>query len=181
MEAERAILDVTMELLATEGYRLLTLDKVASLARVSKSTMYRRWPSKEHLVIAAFDQSPPLVPKGKGKVLDEVLDILSQFVDIMHSTPLAGVLPTLVGERAHNHALAQALDPVIERRRAPIKEILKRAIDKGELPKSIDMELAVDAIMGPILLRLFFLQGDLSKKTMRDLLKVVLRGLGAAV
>lgn len=178
-ESERAILDTTLDLLATEGYSVLTLDKVASKARVSKSTIYRRWPSKEHLVIAAFDETPPLVPSGKGKVQDELLDLIQQFIDVTHSTPLAGVLPTLVGERAHNHDLAVALDPLIERRRDPVKTILRRAIANGEVPKSIDLELATDMIMGPVLLRLFFQHGDLSKRGLRSLIKTALRGLGA--
>lgn len=168
-----------MELLAEEGYSVLTLDKVAARARASKTTIYRRWPSKEHLVIAAFDRSPPLLPRGKGPVLEELLDLVCQFIGLVHNSPLAGVLPTLVGERSHNHQLAVVLDPVIERRRDPTRIVLRRAVDNGELPKNTDIELALDAIMGPLMMRLFFVQGDVSKKAMRNLLKVVLKGLGA--
>lgn len=167
-----------MELLAEHGYSVLTLDKVAARARASKTTIYRRWPSKEHLVIAAFDRSPPLVPKGRGPVLEELLDLLLQFIGVLHSTPLAGVLPTLVGERAHNHDLAEALDPLIAKRRDPLKVALRRGIDQGELPADIDMEMAVDAIMGPVILRLFFLHGDVRKSALRKLLKLTLKGLG---
>jgi AcrR family transcriptional regulator len=169
-----------MELLAEEGFRALTLDRVAVRARASKTTMYRRWPSKEHLVIAAFDRLPPLVPRGRGPVLEELLDLLCQFVGVMQNTSLADVLPTLVGARTHNHDLAAALDPVIERRREPTRTVLRRAIEKGELPKTLDMDVAVDAIMGPIILRLIFLPGDVSKPAIRKLLKVVLGGLRVA-
>lgn len=176
--SEDAILNATMELLAEYGYSVLTLDKVAARARASKTTIYRRWPSKEHLVIAAFDRSPPLVPKGRGPVLEELLDLLLQFIGVLHSTPLAGVLPTLVGERAHNHQLAEALDPLIERRRDPLKRALRRGIEQGELPADIDLEMAVDAIMGPVILRLFFLHGDVRKSALRKMLKLTLKGLG---
>lgn len=176
--SEDAILNATMELLAEYGYSVLTLDKVAARARASKTTIYRRWPSKEHLVIAAFDRSPPLVPKGRGPVLEELLDLLLQFIGVLHSTPLAGVLPTLVGERAHNHQLAEALDPLIERRRDPLKTALRRGIEQGELPADIDLEMAVDAIMGPVILRLFFLHGDVRKSALRKMLKLTLKGLG---
>lgn len=179
-ESEEAILKATMELLAEGGYSILTLDKIAARARASKTTIYRRWPSKEHLVIAALDRTPPLQPRGRGPVLEELLDLLSQFIGVLDSTPLAGALPTLVGERAHNPGLAAVLDPLIARRRDPVKEVLRRAIDNGELPRSTDLELAVDAIMGPMVLRLFFLQGDVSRRALRKLLKLVLTGLGAS-
>jgi AcrR family transcriptional regulator len=179
--SERAILDATIDLLAREGYSVLTLDKVAAQARVSKSTIYRRWPSKEHLVIAAFDTTPPLVSKGEGTVVDELVDLLAQFVGVTHSTPLAGVLPTLLGERAHNHALAEVLDPLVERRRGPLRQALKRGIRSGVVPKNTNIELAVDAVMGPVCLRRFFLRGDVNPRALREIVKVALRGLGATI
>ncbi len=50
--SEEAILEATGKLLSSEGYLGLTVSKVAARARASKSTIYRRWPTKEHLVIA---------------------------------------------------------------------------------------------------------------------------------
>lgn len=178
-QAEDAILAAVTELLAELGYGAVTTDKIAARARVSKSTIYRRWPSKEHLAIAALSRSPLLKASNKGNVLDELSDVLLQFVGIVHGTPLAGVLLTLLGERVHNAALAAELDRVIEQRRWPVKAILQRAIERKELPSDIDMELAVDALLGPLMLRLFFLPGDVSRKAVRALLAVALRGLGA--
>lgn len=180
-ESENAILDATLELLTEKGYSVLTVSKVAARAQASKSTIYRRWSSKEHLVIAAFDRMPALKVTTGGTLVEQLTDQLCQFISIMHHSPLAGVLPTLVGERAHNHQLAEALDPLIERRRAPTKTLLMQAIENGELPKDTDLEMAVDAIMGPILLRLFFFRGDVSRKVVTKLVRLVLHGLGASV
>src|SRR5882757_4568739 len=51
---ETELLDVTLRLLQQEGYDGLTLDAVAATARASKATVYRRWPTKAELVLAAF-------------------------------------------------------------------------------------------------------------------------------
>ena len=56
---------------------------------------------------------------------------------------------------------------------------LRRAIERGELPQDTDVELAVDAIMGTTVLRMYFFPGDLDVKSMRKFLIVLLRGLGA--
>ena len=51
---ETELLAVTLQLLQQHGYDRLTLDAVAATARASKATVYRRWPTKAELVLAAF-------------------------------------------------------------------------------------------------------------------------------
>jgi AcrR family transcriptional regulator len=181
-EAERVILDTTMHLLVSEGYAGFTLDKVAAQARVSKSTIYRRWPSKEHLVIAAFDRAPFLTPADKGSVVEDLVSVVLEFINIVRTTALAAALPVLVGERSKNPALAEAYDPWLERRRAAVKQIVERAIARGELPEGLDLNTAVDMVMGPVILRLFFYdKGDLSRISVRDLVSRAVRGMGGSI
>jgi len=181
-EAERVILDTTMQLLVSEGYAGFTLDKVAAQARVSKSTIYRRWPSKEHLVIAAFDRAPFLTPADKGSVVEDLVSVVLEFINIVRTTALAAALPVLVGERSKNPALAEAYDPWLERRRAAVKQIVERAIARGELPEGLDLNTAVDMVMGPVILRLFFYdKGDLSRISVRDLVSRAVRGMGGSI
>lgn len=177
-ELEGNILEVTLDLLAKVGYGGLTVDKIAAQARVSKSTIYRRWPSKEHLVIASFDQLPQLGNCDTGNLAEDLFCVLHQFVQIMASTPLGGALPAFIEERSRNPAFADALDPMIDSRRGPIKNILSKAIERGELPGGLDLDLAVDAIIGPVMLRLFFLQNTVDEDALRAFIRVVLPGLG---
>ena len=179
MQSEEAIIYATTMLLTDEGYASLTVAKVAARARASKSTIYRRWPTKEHLVIEAFNRWPALSPSDKGDVMSDLLDLFRQFLRILHKPPSNAIMPTLVAERAYNPALAAVFDPLMQRRRDPVRVILMRAIERGELPRSTDVELAVDAIMGITVLRLYFIPGDLSIKAMRRFLEVLLHGLGA--
>jgi AcrR family transcriptional regulator len=181
-----AILAASRELLFEMGYGGLTLDKVAAHAKVSKATIYRRWPSKEHLVIAALEQMEPIEGGRHGNVLEDLADALVQFALHVHSAPstlkseqrIVGMLPSLLAECATNPSLSAALDAFLERRRGPVKAILRRAIEAGELPAGLDLELACDAIMGPILVRLFFTRSEVDEQTVRRLLGFVLGGLG---
>lgn len=179
MRSEEAIIKATMQYLSDEGYASLTVGKVAARARASKSTIYRRWPTKEHLVIEAFNRWPALAPRDKGDVLSDLLDLYRQFLRILHRPPSNAIMPTLVAERAHNPALAAVFDPLMERRRDPARIVFRRAIERGELPPDTDVELAVDAIMGTTVLRMYFFPGNLDIKSMRKFLIVLLRGLGA--
>jgi len=177
--SEEAIIRATTSLLADGRYADLTVSKVAARARASKSTIYRRWPTKEHLVIEAFNRWPELVPHDKGDLMSDLIDLYRQFLRVLHRPPSNAIMPTLVAERAHNPALAAVFDPLMQRRRDPSRFVLKRAVERGELPADTDVELAVDALMGVTILRMYFFPGNLSIPAIRKFLTVLLRGLGA--
>jgi AcrR family transcriptional regulator len=177
--SEEAIIRATTALLADERYASITVSKVAARARASKSTIYRRWPTKEHLVIEAFNRWPALTPHDRGDLLSDLLNLYRQFLRILHKPPSNAIMPTLVAERAHNPALAAVFDPLMQRRRDPVRVVLRRAIERGELPRDTNIELAVDAIMGVTVLRMYFIPGNLSIPAIRDFLTVLLRGLKA--
>jgi AcrR family transcriptional regulator len=177
-ESEDAILNAVMLILASDGYVGLTTDKIAARARVSKSTIYRRWATKEHMVLAAFTRTSPLEPVDTGDLEQDLLNIVEQFVRLLRETPLGGALPALMVERLHNPALAAAFDPIVTRRREPAKIVLERAIQRGTLEPVLDMELALDLIFGPVTLRALFMSGDVTRDALLALIRAALRGLG---
>lgn len=176
-ESEESILSVTLDLLVERGYRGVTINSVSSKAKVSKSTIYRRWESKEELILAAFDRMPALEPPDTGNVEDDLVGIVKQFIGFVQNTSLSTVLPILIGECANNPSLMEALDPLVERRREPTKGILQRAVERGELSAELDLDTMADIVIGPILLRLFFVLGDVSDKAVRQIVRAALDGL----
>ena len=179
-ESEQAILDATMELLSELGYRSVTVDAIAARAGASKSTIYRRWPTKENLVIAAFGQTPLLTPPPRGDVIEQLVEVINQFARAMQDTPLGGVLPALVAERGHNPSLDEALGPLVRQRRQTTVDILKQAIARGELPDGINYELAVDLLTGPVLQRIMVMGQKTDRRFVRQVVQVVCSGLRAA-
>jgi AcrR family transcriptional regulator len=179
LESEEAILEATGKLLSSEGYLGLTVSKVAARARASKSTIYRRWPTKEHLVMAAFDRWPTMVPRDRGDLLSDLLDLYQQYLRVHYRTPTGAIVPALVAERVSNPALGVLFDSLMRRRLDPTRLIVRRAIDRGELPADTDLELAVEAVTAAAVMRVYFLPTDLTVKAMRRLFVVQLRGLRA--
>lgn len=175
--AEKAILDATLRLLAELGYGGLTMDKVAAEAKVSKATMYRRWPSKVHLVITAFSQLPQLPCPDTGTLRQDLIDVLGSFLLITQNTSLAGVLPTLAGERARIPELADYLDEATRQRREPVKKVLQRAIKRGDLPANTDVELAIDLVMSPLVMRIFFTNNPADIRFLEQVIDHTLKGL----
>ena len=127
-EAHQAILAATLELLAEGGYSALTVEGVAARAGVGKATIYRRWPSKLPLVIEAFSQLPALEEVDTGSLVEDLEKMLRDYLHLFNATPLAAVLPSLVGERQHNPELSRLLDPVLKGRRQPLSRSSHHAL-----------------------------------------------------
>jgi AcrR family transcriptional regulator len=179
LASEEAIINATSRLLRERGFSGLTLSRVAAGARASKSTIYRRWPTKEHLIVAAFNRWPALTPHDSGDVLEELMDLHSQSMRNLRRGELRGVMPKLVAARAEDPALAEVLDPLVERRYDPVRIILRRAIERGQLPRNTDVELAVHMIMDITAARLYFTPSDAGVPAIRKVFRVILKGLGA--
>ena len=177
--ADRAILDASVELLASRGLAGLTLEGVAERAGCSKATIYRRWPSKLHLVVESVSRLPPLPEPDTGDLARDLRALLRGFVAILDTTPLSRVMPTLVGELAHDPELAALLAPHWGARRAPLRRVLARAVERGDLRPGIDLDLAIDLLIGPLLARLFFSGERLRRRHADAIVAAALEGLTA--
>jgi len=176
-EAHQSILDATLEMLGEVGFSALTVEGVATRAGVGKATIYRRWPSKLPLIVEAFGQLPGLEEVDTGNLIEDLTKMLRNYLHSFYSTPLATVLPSLAGERAHNPELSELFDPVIKGRRQPLVRALERGVSRGELAADLDLELAADLIVGPIAVTLFFKGGRVSPKMVGPMIDLALRGI----
>jgi AcrR family transcriptional regulator len=176
-QAHRAILQATLELLSRVGYDGLTVAAVATRAGVGKATIYRRWPSKLPLVVDAFKTLPELASPDTGDIVDDLVAVLESFLEIVATTPMAFVLPNLASERVRDPELSQVLAPLFKARRAPLVQVLERAVSRRELPPDLDLEAAADVIMGPIVTRLFFTGTELEAGSVRPFVDAALFGI----
>ncbi len=157
-EADRAILRATIELLGEEGYEGLSIEGVAARAGVGKTTVYRRWPSKEPLVVDAIKRyKAPEDPAPMGRdesSRDALIRVLSHFTRAMGPSESGRMMAGLVAEMSHNPELAQAVRTgIVEHRRSFVFAILKRGIELGEIRQDVDVEVVADMLAGPIVMR----------------------------
>jgi AcrR family transcriptional regulator len=174
--AHRAILSATLELLVEVGFSSLTVEGVAQRAGVGKATIYRRWPSKLPLVIEAYGQLPQLEEVDTGNIVGDLSQMLRDYLRLLIATPLRGVIPSIAGERAHNPELSELFDPIVRDRRRPLTAVLRRGVERGELPADLDLELAADLLVGPITTRLFF-GSKISAQMVQPMVEMALWGM----
>ncbi|HXN57834.1 MAG TPA: TetR/AcrR family transcriptional regulator [Candidatus Angelobacter sp.] len=152
-----AILKATREILAQGGVHGLTVEGVAERSGVAKTTIYRRWRSKEDLALAALleviREEPP--PRYLGSTEAALTAYLGQLVKNVNSKLYGRILRGLISEMAVDPVLARGFrEQVLARRIAAITALLVRGIERGELRPNLDMEIAIDLLLGPIYYRL---------------------------
>jgi AcrR family transcriptional regulator len=131
---ETELLEVTLRLLQQHGYDRLTVDAVAVTARASKATVYRRWPSKAELVLAAFIEGirQVAVPPDTGTLRGDLLRLgeLIRQQARQHASTIRAVLVEVSRHPALNDAMQHQF---IDQRKALIHHILHQAVDRGEI------------------------------------------------
>jgi AcrR family transcriptional regulator len=147
-EAHRAILAAVIELLPEHGLKGLTIEAVAARAGVGKTTIYRRWGTKNELILEAIEQlRPPGPPPDTGSLIGD-LDALVAIQRVrLEASQLPRILPRVLGESLEDPGLHAE---IVERAVNPIREILavvvRRAIDRGELREDLDVATMVDVL-----------------------------------
>jgi AcrR family transcriptional regulator len=134
---ETELLAVTLQLLQEHGYDRLTVDAVAAKARASKATVYRRWPSKAELVLAAFIEGirQVAVPPDTGTLREDLLhmgELICQQGQ-QHASTIRAVLVEVSRSPALNDVMQHQF---IEQRKALMNHILQQAVDRGEIDRS---------------------------------------------
>lgn len=182
IEADEAILEATLVILADEGYGALTMAGVAHRAGVSTATLYRRWASKEDLVVGALehmsDQDTPGVP-DTGTLRGDLTELLLRMTELM--TARSGrVIEGLLSETLRNKQLADTVRSRFTHSRLDaLGTILERATDRGEIEPVADRSVALSLITGPLQQRLFISGEPVNRRVVKQLVDLLTRAFGA--
>lgn len=172
---EAELLAVTLKLLQQHGYERLTVEAVATEARASKSTMYRRWPSKADLVLAAFiegtreSSAHPHTGSLRGDLLALGMSVCGQSLE--HAKTMRAV----INEMSRSEALSAAMhEKFVYHRHVLIQEVLGDAVARGEIQaEAINPEIW-DVLPGYLVFRSLVADRPPTEETVRALVDEVL-------
>jgi AcrR family transcriptional regulator len=154
-QAEQAIIDAALELFAERGVEGVCVEAVAAKAGVGKATIYRRWPSKEELLIAALGSLKSPMPDPQGAtVREDLIEMVDVMVRDAADPRYARQFAMLHGEgENYPKLMARYYETVIQPRREVIKAALRRGIDRGELRADLDVDIAMLTLTGTVMAR----------------------------
>ena len=157
-DREQEILTATLDVLADVGYDRLTMDAVATRARASKATLYRRWNGKVSLVIEALlSQKGPTESADTGTLRGDLLETFCGMGGLTDERQMA-ILGAVITAIARDADFAEAWRTEFIAPKVAIgRAIYERAQERGEVRKDIDIDLLAPALPGIILHRLFLM------------------------
>ncbi|BBZ44528.1 TetR/AcrR family transcriptional regulator [Mycobacterium parmense] len=151
---ESELLAVTLRLLQEHGYERLTVDAVAGAAHASKATVYRHWPSKAELVLAAFIDGirEVAVPPNTGTLRGDLLAVGENICLQAHQH--AGTIRAVLVAVSRHPALNDALQhQFLDQRKALVRHIMRQAVERGEIAESAATEELWDLLPGYLIYR----------------------------
>jgi AcrR family transcriptional regulator len=179
--ADKAIREASLELFAERGFEGFSVEDVAEHAGVSKATIYRRYPSKVDLVVeagsclAADDVAFP----DTGNLRDDIRGLARSLVEKFRHSPAGRVMPVMVFERRRYPELDAGYQRFLADRKAKTRQVLRRAVERGELPRDTDVTVMGSMLVGPIFHRFLITQEPLDDAFVDALVDALLRGFGA--
>lgn len=174
----RAVLDATLDLLHAHGMDGLTVADVSTRAGVHESTIYRRWGTRENLMIdALLEEAEELLPvPDTGSVREDLITYLTALTAHLN-TPRGNDFDRALAAAGDDPATSEARNQYWNTRYSHSGEIIRRAIDRGELPDTIDPRLAVEMLVAPLHFKVVLTREPLDPALSERLVDTVLYGL----
>jgi TetR/AcrR family transcriptional regulator of autoinduction and epiphytic fitness len=149
------VLAAALSVLADRGFAEFSMEGVAAVSGVAKSTIYRHWPTKLALLRDALEglNRQPRVESEAGPARARVERLLEHLAAALSDSVLSACIPALIEAAERHPEVAEFLHEYSDRRRSALTGVIRSGIEQGELPAHLDPEMAALALSGPIFYR----------------------------
>lgn len=151
---DREITEVALAVLAEDGFDGFCVERVAQRARVAKTTVYRRFPKRNELIVGALERLNDDLPgpPGPGPVRARLIEVLGGVRRRTGSSLGGRILIQAAAEGVRDPALADLVQTrVLTPRRRILRGIVADAVEAGELRDDIDVDALIPLLVGPML------------------------------
>lgn len=172
------ILEAALHLVADVGIAGLTMDAVARRAGVGKATIYRRWTSKEALMLDAWMSCvrKPAAP-DTGTLQGDLEALLGGIDSPLSDRELQRVFPQMIAAAKVNPDVADAYRAFVEQRRAPMRAVLLRGVERGEIDPALDLEVVQDLVIAPLMYRWIVTDAPIDEPMISQVIATVTAGI----
>ncbi|MFD7919854.1 TetR/AcrR family transcriptional regulator [Streptomyces sp. NPDC059740] len=175
----RAVLDAVVELVAESGMNALTMDAVAARAGVSKPAMYRRWPTKQELVIAAAESRiGPLTVPDMGDFRAELRAVLTARLEAYRQPGVGRLLAGVIGAAAEAGAEPGGYRDYTSRVMGETRHLLERGIARGDVRPDLDVADAATLVAAALVFRMVGEQQMPDESLVESMVDLIGRAVG---
>jgi AcrR family transcriptional regulator len=183
IRSERArdeVLQATADLVAEVGLERATIDEISARSGVAKTTIYRHWPTKQALLIAAVRSCLEYLPTpNTGDLRADLSACFDHMVRAGVGSRVGKMLTSLLDGAERDPELDRLLRAYMVDRSLPLRTVLQLAQYRGELPADLDLQLAAALFIGPLSYRKTILREPITEEYVAAIIDAGLRALQA--
>ncbi len=180
-QARQKAIDAAQALVAESGMDGFTIDAVAKRSGVAKTTIYRHWKTANELLIYALDCQVERIPTpDTGTLQGDLMQLFTLLREIINTPGNRQMFLDMASASANDPELETVKKAMVDERTRPIREIVRRAIERDEIPE-IDLEMAVVLVEGPFIARMFISSKPVEPHETAAAVDFIARGLGADI
>jgi AcrR family transcriptional regulator len=178
-----AVLTAAFAELGEKGYEDFNLEAVAPRSGVHKTTVYRRWPTREALVVDALDsRSDRYSPIAEtGSIRDDLVAFGEDVLGKLSSPHGKAMLKSLVAAVDQSPEILAKVSIFWRERLDVGAALITRGIERGDLPPDTNIDLVVEGLLAPIYLRVLFGQPVTDRQYLEEFTDLILRGIAKGV
>ncbi|MGW0515705.1 TetR/AcrR family transcriptional regulator [Crossiella sp. NPDC003009] len=177
------VLRAAGELLLAEGLADFTFERVARVSGVSKTTLYKWWPSKGALALDGYFHAvqETLAFPDTGDIRADLTSQLRSFAKVMTKTAGGKIVTELIGQAQTDHELSVAFrERYSAQRRQLAVTRLQRAQEQGQIRAEVDVRVVIDQLWGAVYNRLLVPDEPVTDKFILALVANLMDGIGTA-
>lgn len=173
----RGVLEATVEELARAGYGALRIEDVAARAGVNKTTVYRRWPTKQELVLAALQSVSvdQVVTPDTGSLRGDLLAVGRHMAEVMTSAGVQGLRRMTIAEE-QNPEFRPIMEALRDSFEALPRPVIEAANKRGEIASGVDARMLFSTLAGAVEHRLFMQRREVDDAFLRRIVDLLLLG-----
>ena len=173
-----AVLKATLHAVAEYGADAVSISEIARQADVHETSIYRRWPTKEHLVLdALLDYSEAKLPIPNTGTLRDDLVAFATAVTVYLDSPLGRTLVRSMVAAGDDDTLTAGRAQFWKSRLDLASAIIARAKDRGEVPTDLDAATALELVIAPLHFRALLTRRPIDEHDIAQLVDALLTGL----
>ncbi|WP_329247362.1 TetR/AcrR family transcriptional regulator [Actinoallomurus sp. NBC_01490] len=178
VRSRRVIIDAAVALLAEHGFAGTTVEAIAARSGAAKTTIYRHWPDKRAVLLAAIEAIvPSATAPDSGSLRGDLVGFGHDLVRIITTPPTAALVPALIDAAERDPEIARLLADFTAQRRRPVHAAVQRAVERGEAEDGRDADLIDDLLLGPIFYRRLLSRRPVTKGYVESVVDTFLRAL----
>jgi AcrR family transcriptional regulator len=177
-EIDAAARSATLAVLERAGYGGLTFAEVARQAGTTKPAIYRRWPNRQRLILAALgERLGEAQAPDTGCTLCDLDECLKVFVSVFRRMPPGVIGPLFADCAADRELRAEFMTTLFDPPRTAVRETLERALTRGDLRDDVDLDLILDLIGSVVHYRALFGHAPTSDAEIERVVEALLQGI----